>query len=368
MVCVTYGWPHASGRDEADAWVDVFVDMQRVPFQSCRLAALGCQEAAVECVRRRDWAEAFKQWQRFVRCLDRFRDPGIIAVARQAHLKAAVAALNGGLCGLSLRAIGQYLASGDCDADSLEVKRRAESMMSVVLHRAKEAVRTHTLPLSGIGWWIQCALDYRTGELLEILEPLVDRLPDDGEDQSKVALDRANFYLARGQWEQATESLAGRVESDPRAARTVGHLRGLMTFDGPRGRCLLGGVPEQTDCDAARAVSKGFSYLANSCYPDALEWILFGLSKDPADPFGLFAHGLWLWSSGLNALAADRLRLAIDGLEGGHRQRSLGLMRHDETAPPRSYAFNPLYLIYNPRECLSQVLSGRGFVSSMVFP
>src|ERR1051325_5323625 len=138
MSCVAYGWPHASARDKADFAWDVFGDMQRIPFESCRVAALDCQEAAFEGERRRDWLEAFNQWQRSAKFLDRFRDPGIIAAARKAHLNAAIAALNGSLCGLTLRATSQYMANGDCDAASLQVKRRAERMMSVVLQRAEE--------------------------------------------------------------------------------------------------------------------------------------------------------------------------------------------------------------------------------------
>jgi hypothetical protein len=131
----------------------------------------------------------------------------------------------------------------------------------------------------------------------------------------------------------------------------------------------FGGVPSDCSLDATDAVNTGLTYLVNAFYEDALEWLLFALEKSQDDPFALFGHGLWLWRMGWFSLAADRFTRAKDGIENYPRKfRLVTFARVDDTSVPRSYAFNPIYPIFNPAECLEQVTRRQAFVSHSLVP
>jgi tetratricopeptide (TPR) repeat protein len=379
-VVVAYGWelgPYALGQGDRDESLkqdrqfphDLTTPIGRMGYDMFRKAALKLEEMALAAEKERKWLEAWDLWQRFSSTFDRFRDPAIIHAAREGYLICARCALNAGYPALALRALSQFFSSGDSTPEAIEVKRVAGERDAKLLQEMKDMLTATQASEFRVRKLLQHAVDYPRRERLALAEELLNRFPKYAENPSIVAFDRANLDMAEGKWREAVEVLTPLVEVDAEIKGPLTHWRNMMQPGGGREGVYFGGVPEDCDLGVPEIVNRGFGYLANAFYEDALQWLLFALVKDPADPFALFGHALCLWQKNMFVLAADRLRLAIARMEEyASKFRFLGFSRLDETAPARSYRFDPIYMIFNPGECLSQVLSLQGFVSHVLIP
>lgn len=377
---VAYGWelgPYANGQGDPDESFkqdrqfphDVTHLISSTRYDIFREAAIKLQDMALAAEKESKWFEAWNLWQRFSSRFDRFRDPPIINAAREGYRMSARCALNAGHPALTLRALSQFFSSGDSTPEAIEMKRIAKERDAKLLQEMKDLLVSTEPSEFQVRKLLQHAVDYPRRERLALAEEILERFPKQAEDPSIVAFDRANVYMAEGKWREAIEILIPLVEVDAEINVPLTYWQNMMQPGGKREGLYFGSIPEDCDLDVPEIVNRGFAYLANAFYEDALQWMLFALAKDPEDPFAIFGHALCLWQKNMFVLAEDRLRLAIARIEEhSSKFRFLGFSRFDETAPARSYRYDPIYMIFNPGECLSQVLSLQGFVSHLLIP
>jgi len=377
---VAYGWelgPYAHGggdRSESDKQdrsfpFEVQHDISRIRYEVFREAAIKLQDMAWAAEKNGRWFEAWNLWQRFASRFDRFRNPEMIAAAREGYLNSARCALNAGHPAVSMRALSQYFSSGDGTPEAIRMKRVAKERDAKLLEEMKNLLTSTQASEFEVRKLLQHAVDHPRAERLALAEEILERFQKYAEDPSILAFDRANLFMAQGKWQEVVAALTPLIEADAELGGSLAHWRNMMQSGGKREGLFFGDIPESCDLDVPRIVNRGFAYLANAFYEDALQWLLFALSKDAGDPFAIFGHALCLWQMNMFTLAAERLRLAMARIEDySSTFRFLGFSRFDETAPARSYRYDPIYMIYNPGECLSQVLNLQGFVSHTLIP
>lgn len=215
---------------------------------------------------------------------------------------------------------------------------------------------------------VRVAVHYPLRSRVALAEQVLEKFPNQYDDPAEFLLDRAKLYMAQGKWREAAALLAGTTQDHPSLAEPLALWQSWMVLGGKRTGTYFGPIPDDCPFDVVRAVNRGFTFFANAFYEDALQWLLFGLTKSESDPFAVFGHALCLWEKGMFALAADQLRLAIERIRDRSEPRFLGFMRWDDSCPPRSYTYDPRYLIFNPAECLERVTKRESFVSHILLP
>ncbi|HEX3470512.1 MAG TPA: hypothetical protein VHT28_04955 [Silvibacterium sp.] len=371
---VAYGWELIPEGMESRAHsssvfpLDVGHQLQRYPYEVYRQAAENVQKSAALAASKRQWFEAWQCWQRFASLFDRFRNPEMIAAAREGYLKSAICALNCGSPGLCFRAVNQYFLTGDASPEAIKIKREAKEQAAKKLQQMENLLQEPEPAAFAIGDVVQYAVDYPVPARLALAEQILERFRNYSKDRTKLLLDFANLYMAQGRWHEAVGLLVPEAD-DARIREPLTEWRNLMERGESRTGVLLGGVPDDCELSLAQVVNHGFSYLVNAFYEDALEWFLFALAKTETDPFALFGHGLCLWQRGMFSLAANRLKRAKDTIENYSAEpRFLGFFRYDDTCASRSYRYDPMYQIFNPGECLAQVTKLQPFVSHVLAP
>jgi tetratricopeptide (TPR) repeat protein len=270
---------------------------------------------------------------------------------------------------MCLSFLRQYFLISEATTESIELKRVAKENDKRTLRQIELLLQATSLTLDQVKSAIEYIVEYPLPGRSALAEKIVERFRSQNKDGPELLWYLARCYMSEGRWDDAHSLLAPLAATDGLIREHLDRWQGLFLRGYGPWTPRFGTVPNNCDLDVTDAVNRGLIFLANALYHDAREWLLFALEKAPRDPFALFGHGLFLWRQSWFSLATERLELAKDALEKYPAEfRFVTFARVDETCEPRSYAFNPLYPIFNIAECIERLASREPFVSYAIIP
>lgn len=337
----------------------------------CRKGAVEMEKSANVAIGKQEWLDAYFLFQRCIGFMERFRDPAIVATVRTWYLASAECAVFDGRTALALLALSMHFSLGEITSQAIQLKRIAKDIDAKAMRKIEDMLQAPNLSTDEVEFAVDYAISYPILARLTLAERIVERLRSQSkyQNESRLLLYLARCYMSQGRWHDVSTLLTPAASQESSIREQLFRWQGLMKPVSGREGLFFGPVPEDCQLDVTDAVNRGFTYFVNAFYLDALEWFLFALTKQPADPFALFGHGLYLWRTAWFSLASEKFQLARDGIAKYPREfRYVSFSRFDETCPPRSYMFADLYPIFNPGECLDRVTRRQPFVSHVVAP
>ena len=328
-----------------------------------------CDEAnaavgqAMQAEKKQHWNRAISAYLRCQAAMERFRGPDTLKSIQQCYVECARCAIAAGRGDRGLYYLRQATAIDDAPAEVASLLDEAQKLDARSLDCLKKLHLVERPTVTQLDYAVSRAVYSAQTERLDIAAEIAAKHHHFFPESAASLLALARCHMARGRGEDALSLLGNHPENEVQ----LKYWRDLLQ---PAGRhtkltkSLLKRPYNPLDC-----VNLGLMFLVNALYREATYWLGVGLKAAPDDPFGILGHAFLLWSLGWFNLAADRFRKAERGIrEYPHEFRFLIFGRIDSTSAPRSYEHNPMYLLFNPEECLQEVNRRQPFVSAAVFP